>query len=67
MFAIVFIIILLVLLFIGVPVAFSLGLTTSIGIFLQGTLPLNVVPQRIFVALNSFPLMAIPFLFWREI
>ncbi|ONK21827.1 TRAP transporter large permease [Siminovitchia sp. FSL H7-0308] len=61
MFAIVFIIILLVLLFIGVPVAFSLGLTTSIGIFFQGTLPLNVVPQRIFVALNSFPLMAIPF------
>lgn len=61
MFAIVFILLLFVLLFLSVPIAFSLGLTTSIGMFVQGTLSLDVVPQRIFVALNSFPLMAIPF------
>ena len=46
---------------IGKEVAFSLGLSTVLGITLHDTLPMEIVPQRIFVALNSFPLMAIPF------
>jgi len=47
--------------FIGVPIAISLGLSTIIGIALHETLNMAIVPQRIFVSLNSFPLMAIPF------
>ncbi|OKL36422.1 TRAP transporter large permease [Domibacillus mangrovi] len=57
----IFFISLLVLLFLSVPIAFSLGLSTVAGIWMHGSLPLDVVPQRIFVAINSFPLMAIPF------
>jgi len=52
---------LLVFMFIGVPIAISLGLSTIIGIALHETLNMAIVPQRIFVSLNSFPLMAIPF------
>ncbi|MEJ8543870.1 TRAP transporter large permease subunit [Brevibacillus borstelensis] len=58
---IVFFLALLVLLFLSVPIASSLGLATIAGIWLHDSLPLQIVPQRIFVALNSFPLMAIPF------
>lgn len=56
-----FFISLFVLMFLGVPIAISLGLSTVLGIFLHETLPMEIVPQRIFVSLNSFPLMAIPF------
>lgn len=52
---------LFVLMFLGVPIAISLGLSTVLGISLHETLPMEIVPQRIFVSLNSFPLMAIPF------
>ncbi|WP_313894000.1 TRAP transporter large permease [Psychrobacillus sp.] len=58
---ILFFISLFVLMFLGVPIAVSLGLSTVIGISLHETLPMEIVPQRIFVSLNSFPLMAIPF------
>ncbi len=47
--------------FLSVPIAFSLGLSTVIGVLMHDTLPLEIIPQRIFVSLNSFPLMAIPF------
>ncbi|OAH54522.1 MULTISPECIES: TRAP transporter large permease [Bacillaceae] len=57
----IFFISLFVLLFLSVPIAFSLGLSTVAGIWMHDSLPLDVVPQRIFVAINSFPLMAIPF------
>ncbi|MCM3601647.1 TRAP transporter large permease [Robertmurraya korlensis] len=57
----VFFISLFVFIFLSVPVAFSLGLSTVLGVWLHDTLPLEIVPQRIFVSMNSFPLMAIPF------
>lgn len=57
----VFFISLFVFIFLSVPVAFSLGLSTVLGVWLHETLPLEIVPQRIFVSMNSFPLMAIPF------
>ncbi|MBE1555535.1 TRAP transporter large permease [Sporosarcina limicola] len=57
----VFFISLFVLIFLGVPIAFSLGLSTVLGVLMHETLPLEIIPQRIFVSLNSFPLMAIPF------
>lgn len=52
---------LFIFMFLGVPIAISLGLSSVIGIMLHETLNFAIVPQRIFVSLNSFPLMAIPF------
>ncbi|MEA4964663.1 MAG: TRAP transporter large permease [Oscillospiraceae bacterium] len=49
-----------VTLFMGVPIAFSLGLG-SLAAFLMGNTPLVVIPQRMMVNLDSFSLMAIPF------
>jgi C4-dicarboxylate transporter, DctM subunit len=46
---------------IGVPIATSLGLASMIGVVMHESLPLQVIPQRLFTALNSFPLMAVPF------
>lgn len=51
---------LFVLLFLGVPVAFSLGLASVFSMIL-GDISLEVAIQRIFAAMDSFPLMAIPF------
>lgn len=51
----------IVLMAIGVPVAFSLGLAGVIALVLGSTIPLTVVPQRMLVNIDSFPLMAIPF------
>ncbi|TQR18772.1 TRAP transporter large permease [Psychrobacillus soli] len=57
----VFFISLIALLFLSVPVAFALGLSSVFGILLHPSLDLSVVPQRVLIAVNSFPLMAIPF------
>lgn len=48
-------------LFIGVPVGVSLGLMGMLGVMLLGGVPFEVVAQRIFTGLDSFPLMSIPF------
>lgn len=47
------------LLFLRVPVAISLALST-IFVFFQIDFNMNMIPQRIFTALDSFPMMAIP-------
>jgi C4-dicarboxylate transporter, DctM subunit len=52
---------LLILLFLSVPVAFSLGLASTIALASDGSMPLLVLVQRMFSALDLFPLMAIPF------
>ncbi|GIO20352.1 C4-dicarboxylate ABC transporter permease [Oceanobacillus oncorhynchi subsp. incaldanensis] len=52
---------LIVFLLISMPVAVALGLASVVGIIIHPALDLTVVPQRIIIALNSFPLMAIPF------
>ncbi|MBU8906080.1 TRAP transporter large permease [Desertibacillus haloalkaliphilus] len=54
-------ILLLVLFVINVPIAFALGLSTITVFWLSGDIPLMVLPQRMFAALDSFPLMAAPF------
>ncbi|MFC3417929.1 TRAP transporter large permease [Salinicoccus hispanicus] len=51
---------LLILFLLGVPVAISLGLSSALALFIAGDMPLATVAQRSFVALDSFPLMAIP-------
>lgn len=48
------------LLLLKVPVSFSLGISSLICIIIMDV-PLVVVGQRIFTALDSFPIMAIPF------
>lgn len=50
-----------VLLLIGVPVAFTLGLTALAYISFQTPLPPLVAFQRMFASVDSFPFMAIPF------
>lgn len=49
-----------VFLFMGVPIAFAMGLGSVIAIFAEG-MSLTVVAQRMFAGVNSFSLMAIPF------
>jgi C4-dicarboxylate transporter, DctM subunit len=49
------------LMLIGIPVAVAIGLASLIGISGFTTLPLVVLPQQAYVALDKFPLAAIPF------
>jgi tripartite ATP-independent transporter DctM subunit len=49
------------LLLIGVPVAFTLGLTALAYIALETPLPPLVAFQRMFASVDSFPFVAIPF------
>lgn len=51
----------LILLVIGVPIAFAIGLAALVPIVLQGNIPLTLVVSRMFGGIDSFPLMAIPF------
>lgn len=50
----------LILSAIGIPIAYSLGISSLIVIIQQG-FPLVVIPQRLFAGMDSFPLLAIPF------
>ncbi|QNN53910.1 TRAP transporter large permease [Nocardioides mesophilus] len=59
--AIALIVILFALLFSSAPIAVALGLTTFIYFFYFTTIPLTQIPETLFNALNTFPLMAIPF------
>jgi len=45
----------------GVPIAVSIVLASVIGIEFFSRLPLLLVPQQMFVGIDKFPLMAIPF------
>jgi len=54
-------IVLVATLIIGVPVAFSLGLSSLTVVLLNPGLPINVIAQKTFTGLDSFPFMAIPF------
>lgn len=51
----------IVLIILGIPIAIVLGFSSIVSLFLASNLPLVVVPQRMFTAADSFPLMAIPF------
>ena len=45
----------------GVPVAFCLALTSLVFLLLMGSVPLHLIPQRMFTGMDSFPVMAVPF------
>lgn len=46
-------------LIIGVPVAFSLGISSLIYIVIKG-IPLNIIPQKMYSGIDSFVLLCIP-------
>ena len=46
---------------INVPIAFSIGLASLLALLYAGDIPLALLAQRMFVACDSFPLMALPF------
>jgi C4-dicarboxylate transporter DctM subunit len=46
---------------IGVPVSFVLGIASLAAMYFVADYPLQVVVQRMFAGVDSFPLMAIPF------
>lgn len=58
---IVLLISLFILLAMSVPIAVSIGLSSIIAIVFASDLPINVVGQKAFTSVDSFPLMAIPF------
>ncbi len=45
---------------IGMPIAFALGLGSLFTLLTDPSLPLVLVPQRMFTALDSWPILAIP-------
>ena len=51
---------LLLLIVVGMPVAFALGVGTLGVLVVDPSLPLTLVPQRMFTALDSWPIMAVP-------
>src|SRR5207342_1073218 len=51
----------IVLLFLGVPVAFALGGATLASILVNGSLPLIALPKYLFSGIDVFALMAVPF------
>ena len=50
-----------VLLLVGVPIAFAMGLATLLAILAHGGLPLSLLAQRALVGADSYSLLAIPF------
>lgn len=44
----------------GMPIAFALGFGSLVGVWIAHV-DANMVPQRMLHAINSFPLMSIPF------
>jgi C4-dicarboxylate transporter DctM subunit len=50
-----------VTLIIGMPIAFSLGVTTLAGVLLMEDIPMAILPQKMFTGVDFFSLVAIPF------
>jgi tripartite ATP-independent transporter DctM subunit len=50
----------LTLLAIGVPIAFTLGITAAVFLILYADIPMQVIVQQLYLGTNSFPLLAIP-------
>lgn len=55
------IVLFLLFLVIGVPLAFIMGMAGTAVLLVDGSYPLALIPQRLFNGINSFPLMAVPF------
>jgi tripartite ATP-independent transporter DctM subunit len=55
------VIIFILCLIIGVPIAFSLGAASLAYLYVHQNIPLSILAQRLFTGLDVFPFMAIPF------
>ena len=51
----------LVFLFMGMPVAYAMSISACVTLFFDPNLPGLIIPQKMFTAMDSFSLMAIPF------
>ncbi len=61
---VVFVGVLILLMVIGVPVAFALGFTNLVALILDrgiSNIPFDVIAQRLVYALDNFPVLAVPF------
>jgi len=54
------VLLMLFLIVLGMPVAFALGVGALGALLTEPSLPLTLVPQRMFTALDSWPIMAVP-------
>lgn len=54
-------ILLVIMLILGVPIAYAIGLAATYGLLFVGHVLLTVVPQRMYTMLDTFSLLAIPF------
>ena len=54
------VLLMVLLIVLGMPVAFALGLGALGALLTEPSLPLTLVPQRMFTALDSWPIMAVP-------
>lgn len=50
----------LVLILLRVPIAISLGVSSTAAIYFGSHIPLMILPQKVFGGLNSFPYLSIP-------
>jgi len=48
-------------LLIGVPIVFCLGISSLAALLVMGDMPLQIIPQKIYNGMDSFPLLCIPF------
>ncbi|WP_369922293.1 TRAP transporter large permease [Marinomonas polaris] len=51
---------LLTLISLSVPIAVAIVIASAVGLYFFSNLPLIIIPQRMFIGLDSFPLMAVP-------
>lgn len=58
---IVLLVALIICIFFGMPIGFSLGVSALCSLASWGSIPLKLMVQRMFTGIDSFPLMAIPF------
>jgi tripartite ATP-independent transporter DctM subunit len=49
------------LLLLGIPIAFVIGIVSLGYLVIVGSIPLELLPQRIFMGIDKYPLMAVPF------
>lgn len=55
------IVVMFILLIVGIPIAFSIGLAGTIAFIIDGREPLFSLFRRVVIQLDSFPLLALPF------
>lgn len=48
------------LIFIGIPIAFSIGIASLVGIATMTSAPTTMIPMKMFYGLNSYVLLAVP-------